>query len=57
MKDPTRFGGLHYFFPVPMIEIVEVVKGDQTSDSTFHRLCEYTKEIGKIPSRCKVILF
>jgi 3-hydroxyacyl-CoA dehydrogenase len=54
MKDPSRFGGLHYFFPVPIIEIVEVVRGDKTSDRTFQQLCQYCREIKKTPIRCKV---
>ncbi|KAI6205552.1 hypothetical protein M3Y94_00805300 [Aphelenchoides besseyi] len=53
MKEPSRFGGLHYFFPVPISEIVEVVKADKTSEQTFHKLVQYTKEIKKIPIRCK----
>jgi len=53
MNDPSRFGGLHYFFPVPKVEIVEVVKGEKTSDSTFQKLCFYCREIKKIPIRCK----
>ncbi|KAI6209624.1 hypothetical protein M3Y96_00240500 [Aphelenchoides besseyi] len=53
MKEPSRFGGLHYFFPVPISEIVEVVKADKTSEQTFNKLVQYTKEIKKIPIRCK----
>jgi 3-hydroxyacyl-CoA dehydrogenase len=55
MKDPSRFGGLHFFYPVPINEIVEVIKGENTSDNTFHRLVEFCREIKKIPIRCKVV--
>ncbi|KAI6173333.1 hypothetical protein M3Y98_01070300 [Aphelenchoides besseyi] len=45
MKEPSRF--------VPISEIVEVVKADKTSEQTFNKLVQYTKEIKKIPIRCK----
>lgn len=54
MKDPSRFGGLHFFYPVPTNKIVEVIKGEKTSDRTLESLCEYCQNIKKIPIRCKV---
>ena len=35
LKNKELFGGLHFFNPVPMMKLLEVVKGDDTSDATF----------------------
>lgn len=49
-----RFGGLHFFSPVPMMKLVEVVRIEDTSDSTFNALMEYGEKVGKTPVACKV---
>jgi 3-hydroxyacyl-CoA dehydrogenase len=51
-KRADRFGGLHFFSPVPMMKLVEIVKGEKTSDETITKLNEYTKKIGKTPVIC-----
>ncbi|KAL4640465.1 hydroxyacyl-coenzyme A dehydrogenase, mitochondrial [Arapaima gigas] len=48
-----RFGGLHFFNPVPMMKLVEVVKTSQTSQETFDALVEFSKVLGKHPVSCK----
>ncbi|XP_070544255.1 hydroxyacyl-coenzyme A dehydrogenase, mitochondrial-like isoform X1 [Ptychodera flava] len=48
-----RFGGLHFFNPVPMMKLVEVVRIPQTSDATYDTLVEYCKKIGKTTVSCK----
>ncbi|KAJ9471450.1 putative 3-hydroxyacyl-CoA dehydrogenase [Diplonema papillatum] len=48
-----KFGGLHFFSPVPMMKLVEVVKADCTSDETANELFQFAKDIGKTPIRCK----
>lgn len=50
----NQFGGLHFFNPVPMMKLLEVVRFDQTSDETFNTLLEYGKAIGKTTVKCKV---
>jgi len=47
-----RFGGLHFFSPVPMMKLVEVVKGASTSEGTTNALVDFSKKIGKTPVVC-----
>lgn len=51
-----KFGGLHFFNPVPMMKLVEVIRTPATSDATFQALIEFGKSIGKTTVECKVIL-
>lgn len=46
-KNPHRVIGVHFFYPVPAMEVVEVVKGLQTSDETVARTLEVTRNMGK----------
>ncbi|KAI2668192.1 Hydroxyacyl-coenzyme A dehydrogenase, mitochondrial [Labeo rohita] len=48
-----RFGGLHFFNPVPMMKLVEVIKAPGTSQQTFDALLEFSKALGKHPVSCK----
>jgi len=48
-KRPDRFGGLHFFNPVPLMKLVEVVRGLTTSDATHGALMEFSRSIGKEP--------
>ncbi|XP_057289802.1 hydroxyacyl-coenzyme A dehydrogenase, mitochondrial-like [Hydractinia symbiolongicarpus] len=47
-----RFGGLHFFNPVPMMKLVEVIKADETSQQTFDALFQFGKDLGKTPVSC-----
>jgi 3-hydroxybutyryl-CoA dehydrogenase len=51
LKD--RFAGLHFFNPAPIMKLVEVVKGDHTSEETILTLLEFSKKVGKQPVVCK----
>lgn len=46
---PDRFVGLHFFFPAMINRLVEVVKGDTTSDETFEALMSFSRSIAKVP--------
>jgi 3-hydroxybutyryl-CoA dehydrogenase len=46
---PERFVGLHFFNPVPLMALVEVIGGLQTSDATRERMLAFAKAIGKTP--------
>ncbi|XP_075716623.1 hydroxyacyl-coenzyme A dehydrogenase, mitochondrial [Rhinoderma darwinii] len=48
-----RFGGLHFFNPVPMMKLVEVIKTPMTSQPTFDSLMDFSKALGKTPVSCK----
>uniref|UniRef100_A0A7N8XV39 3-hydroxyacyl-CoA dehydrogenase n=1 Tax=Mastacembelus armatus TaxID=205130 RepID=A0A7N8XV39_9TELE len=48
-----RFGGLHFFNPVPMMKLVEVIGTSATSQETFDSLMSFSKVLGKTPVSCK----
>ncbi|MCA1584874.1 MAG: 3-hydroxybutyryl-CoA dehydrogenase [Acidobacteria bacterium] len=48
-KRPSQFGGLHFFNPVPLMKLVEVVKALTTSAQTHEALVDYARAIGKEP--------
>lgn len=47
-----QFGGLHFFNPVPMMKLVEVIKTESTSQDTFDTLFQFAKDLGKSPVVC-----
>lgn len=51
VKNPSRFGGLHFFNPAPIMPLVEVVKGLQTSSETEQSLFDTMLAWGKSPVR------
>jgi len=51
-KRRDRFGGLHFFNPVPMMKLVEVVKTPETSEATHKWLLDFGKSIGKTTVSC-----
>lgn len=46
---PERVVGLHFFGPVPMMLLVEVIKGDSTSDAVFRKSVDFVTSIGQYP--------
>ncbi|RVE47129.1 hypothetical protein evm_008206 [Chilo suppressalis] len=53
IKRKDRFGGLHFFNPVPVMRLLEVIKGDETSQATYEAMMEWGKAIGKTCITCK----
>lgn len=49
VSHPERVVGLHFFNPVPVLPLVEVVQGLQTSEGTTRRMTEFAIAIGKSP--------
>jgi 3-hydroxybutyryl-CoA dehydrogenase len=49
LKRPAHFVGLHFFNPVPMMKLVEVVRGMRTSDSTVAAVRGLAENFGKVP--------
>jgi 3-hydroxybutyryl-CoA dehydrogenase len=50
---PDRFVGLHFFNPVPVMKLVEVVRTGSTSQETFDRAFAFAKSLGKVPVACR----
>merc|ERR1712136_288918 len=48
-----RFGGYHFFNPVPVMKLLEVVRIRETSDETFETLLDLGKKLGKSTVKCK----
>ena len=48
-KRPDKMVGMHFFNPVPMMALVEIIRGLQTSESTVDAVTELAKAVGKTP--------
>ena len=48
-KRPDRFAGLHFFNPVPLMKLVEVIRGLTTSDETYRTVFAFAESLGKEP--------
>lgn len=46
-ERPERVVGMHFFNPVPVLKLVEVIRAEQTSDATVARIEALTRELGK----------
>jgi 3-hydroxybutyryl-CoA dehydrogenase len=53
-KRPDRVVGMHFFNPVPLMKLVEVIRGISTSDETTATILDITKKLGKEPVEVKV---
>jgi 3-hydroxybutyryl-CoA dehydrogenase len=47
-KRPDRFAGMHFFSPVPVMKLVEIIRGLKTADATVQAIREITDRIGKV---------
>jgi len=52
-KRPDRFIGMHFFNPVPMMALVEIIRGLQTSDTTHEMVRDLAVRLGKSPITVK----
>ncbi len=52
-RRADRVVGLHFFNPVPVMKLVEVVRTISTSDQTFETALEFARSLGKEPVTCK----
>ncbi|ODS37769.1 MAG: 3-hydroxybutyryl-CoA dehydrogenase [Candidatus Altiarchaeales archaeon WOR_SM1_79] len=48
-SKPDKFIGMHFFNPVPLMKLVEVIRGIATSDETTQIVVELSKKLGKTP--------
>ncbi len=49
VSQPNRFIGMHFFNPVPVMTLLEIVRGLRTSDETHTQAVAFAKLIGKVP--------
>ncbi|XP_071440130.1 probable 3-hydroxyacyl-CoA dehydrogenase B0272.3 isoform X1 [Hetaerina americana] len=52
-KRKDKFGGLHFFNPVPVMKLLEVIKTEETSEETYLQFLAWGKAIGKTTVTCK----
>ena len=48
VSHPMRVAGLHFMNPVPLMKLVEIIRAEQTTDSVFKKLCEFTVFLDKV---------
>jgi 3-hydroxybutyryl-CoA dehydrogenase len=53
IQNPARVVGMHFFNPAPLMKLVEVVKGEQTSDEAAQTVYDLCKQLNKTPVICK----
>src|SRR5918993_1439375 len=51
-KRPDKVIGMHFFNPVPLMKLVEVIRGIATSDDTYAKVKELSEKFGKVPVEC-----
>ncbi|MDQ3161674.1 MAG: 3-hydroxyacyl-CoA dehydrogenase NAD-binding domain-containing protein [Actinomycetota bacterium] len=50
-QRPDRVIGMHFFNPVPVLKLVEVIRAVQTSDETAAAITQLAEELGKVPAQ------
>jgi 3-hydroxyacyl-CoA dehydrogenase/enoyl-CoA hydratase/3-hydroxybutyryl-CoA epimerase len=53
LPDPGRLVGIHFFNPVSQLPLVEIVKGEASSDESIQKAIAFTRKIDKLPLPCK----
>jgi 3-hydroxyacyl-CoA dehydrogenase/enoyl-CoA hydratase/3-hydroxybutyryl-CoA epimerase len=53
LPDPGRLVGIHFFNPVSQLPLVEIVRGETTSEDTIEKAIAFTRKIDKLPLPCK----
>ncbi|MEK5745428.1 3-hydroxyacyl-CoA dehydrogenase NAD-binding domain-containing protein, partial [Acinetobacter variabilis] len=48
-KDQDKFIGLHFFSPVDKMQLVEIIRGQNTLDETLAKAFDFVQQIGKLP--------
>jgi 3-hydroxybutyryl-CoA dehydrogenase len=48
---PDKVIGMHFFNPVPVLQLVEVIRGHETSDETAGAVVAFAEELGKVPAQ------
>jgi len=53
LDKPERLAGIHFFNPVAKMPLIEVIHGPYTEESAVNRAIAFSRQIGKLPLRCK----
>jgi 3-hydroxyacyl-CoA dehydrogenase/enoyl-CoA hydratase/3-hydroxybutyryl-CoA epimerase len=53
LKDPSRLVGIHFFNPVPLLQLVEVVSGERTNPDLAKKAAAFVRQIDKLPLPAK----
>ena len=53
LRDPTRLVGIHFFNPVPQMQLVEIVQGTGTDAESLRKAIWFTRKLDKLPLPCK----
>jgi len=51
-QRPDKVIGMHFMNPVPVMKLVEIIRGAATSDGTYQKVHALTEKLGKIPLEC-----
>lgn len=51
-KRADKVIGMHFFNPVPLMKLVEVIRGIETSDETYAKVKDLSEKLGKVPVEC-----
>jgi 3-hydroxybutyryl-CoA dehydrogenase len=51
-KRPEKVIGMHFFNPVPLMKLVEVIRGIATSNETYEKVKVISEQLGKVPVEC-----
>jgi len=51
-KRPDKIIGMHFMNPVPVMKLVEIIRGAATSDQTYKEVHALTEKLGKVPLEC-----
>ncbi|SMD30842.1 3-hydroxyacyl-CoA dehydrogenase family protein [Picrophilus oshimae] len=49
VRNPEKFIGMHFFNPPPIMSLIEIVRGNSTSDETTKKIVEISRSLGKTP--------
>ena len=49
LEKPENFCGMHFFNPVPKMPLVEIIRGEKTSEQTINAVVDYALKLGKSP--------
>jgi 3-hydroxyacyl-CoA dehydrogenase / enoyl-CoA hydratase / 3-hydroxybutyryl-CoA epimerase len=53
LPDPSRLVGVHFFNPVAQLPLVEIVRGENSSEQSIQKAIAFTRRIDKLPLPCK----